>query len=211
MKAVGIILILAAGIALSGCATGRPNYHAFKLDQPFEQVIADPCDWTLQQFADGPISGAGVSEYARIVVEHGLQEASEDLNGDGVRELLLRSGLPGRVFDVLVFSRAGGGYRYLGNFPASWVVPDSGKLSVLVYEACGGHYGFIKSYRHDGQRFVCRSAEEIRVGDGAPDENNRRLGVLFPEDRVIKWKKAPNKASHAISKPAPSADSSAQR
>jgi hypothetical protein len=93
---------------------------------------------------------------------------------------------------VLVFMPVRGGYRYLGHFGAGAIMPCSDGLSVLVYEPCGGHYGYIKAYRHDGKRFVCYLTEDIVVGDGAPEENNWKLEELFPKEKVIKWEKTPD-------------------
>jgi hypothetical protein len=193
MRLTSSILILAIGITLIGCASNQPNYHVLTLDQQFDHIIKDPYDWTLQQFADGPIDGPHISEYAGIVLAHGLKQSLTDLTGDGTQELLLRDDCPARVHEVMVFLSVKSGYRYLGHFSASFLVTDSDRLSLLVYESCGGHNGVIKSYKHDGNRFVCSSTEEISVGDGAPEQNNHRLDVLFPKDRVIQWTKTPNK------------------
>jgi hypothetical protein len=98
----------------------------------------------------------------------------------------------------------------MGHFPASDIVLNEKQPSCLVYEACGAKYGYIKSYSHDGQGFVGACLQDITSGDGAPEENNRKLSQLFPKDKVIKWTKAPNQASHATSEPAPGAVSSSR-
>jgi hypothetical protein len=57
----------------------------------------------------------------------------------------------------------------------------------------GGHDCFVKVYTHDGEKFICTSSEEMHCGDGAPDENNRRLDELFFSDSAnvacLKWRK----------------------
>ena len=158
--------ILAVGLALAGCVTNPPDYHVLKLDRTYEQVISNPHEWALQQLADGPISGPKVSDYARIVLAHGLKQSQADLGSDGTHELLLRRDCAARVWEVLVFTPAKRGYRYLGHFPASTIVLRPKRASVLVYEACGGKHGYIKTYRHDGQRFSGTFLHDIASGDG---------------------------------------------
>lgn len=193
MKLIGTFLILAVSFALAGCAIHRSEHHVLKLDRTHEHIINNPYEWALQQFANGPISGSDVSDYARLVLTNGLKQALADLGGDETQELLLRQDCPARVWEVLTFTPVKGGYRYFGHFPAGLVVPNTVRSSVLVYEPCGGHYGFIKTYKHDGDKFVCHSTEDITVGDGTPDESNRKLGELFPKGKVIKWAKTPTK------------------
>jgi hypothetical protein len=195
------ILTLAVCCALAGCATDQSDYHVLKLDQTYNRLIVNPHEWALQQFADGPISGPDVDDYARLVLTNGLKQALADLAGDGAQKLLLRQDCPARMWEVLVFTPVKGGYRYIGSFPAGIIVPNTGQ-TVLVYEPCGGHYGFIKTYKHDGQKYVCHTTEDITVGDGAPDENNRRMAELFPENKVIQWTKTPNNTSDGIRQPA---------
>ena len=192
------IFALAVGYALAGCATDQPDYHVLKLDQTYNNLIVNPHEWALQQFSDGPVAGTNVSDYARIVLAHGLKQAVADLGSDGTQELLLREDCPARVWEVLVFSPIKGGYRYIGHFPASATVLNEKQPSCLVYEACGGQYGYIKTYRHDGQRFVGTCLQDIVSGDGAPEENNRKLDDLFPGDRVMKWTKTLNHTSDDI-------------
>ena len=191
MNCVRKILTMVVVCALAGCITDQPDYHVLKLDRTYNRLIVDPYEWALQQFADGPISGPDVDDYALRVLANGLEQARANLAGDGSQDLLLRSGGASRVWDVLVFTPVKGGYRYMGSFPAGLIVPQIDLMSVLVYEPCGGHSGSIKTYKHDGQKFVCNTREDITVGDGAPDENNRRLDQLFPKDKVITWTKTP--------------------
>jgi hypothetical protein len=191
MRVTSTILIVAVGFALSGCATARPDHHVLKLDKTYDPVISNPYEWALQQFSDGPVSGPNISDYARLVLTNGLKRALADLGGDGTQELLLRQDCPARVWEVLVFRPVIGGYRYLGHFPASAIVPDSTQASLLVYEACGGKYGHIKIYRHDGQRFIGTVVESLWSGDGY-DEGSQKLARLFPQDEVINWAKTPN-------------------
>lgn len=187
-----IICVLAVGCALAGCATNQPDHHASKLDQTYNRVIVDAHKWALEQFSDGLISGTNVSDYARIVLAHGLKQARCDFGADGSQELFLREDCPARAWEVLVFKPTAGGYRYLGHFPAGPIVLNTEQATIQVYEPCGGHYGYIKTYRHDGRKFVCTRTQDISVGDGAPDENNRTMAASFPEDKVLKWTKAPN-------------------
>jgi hypothetical protein len=198
-RAIRTILILAVGLALAGCATDqRCDYHVFKLDRIYDRTISNPYEWALAQLSDGPISDPDVSDYAHLVLARGLTQALGDLGGDGTQELFLRQG-----WAVLVFTPVQHGYRYLGDFPASSMVLDPREPSVTVYEACGGKFGYIKTYRHNGQRFTGTVVQEIASGDGAPDENNRKLAELFSKDKVLKWTKVPDDrvkvytASHA--------------
>jgi len=190
------ILILTIGFALSGCSTGRPDHHVLKLDQTYNYVISNPHEWALQQFSNGLISEPSVSDCARFVLKYGLKESLVDLDADGTQELLLRQGCPARVWQVLVFAPAKGGYRYLGHFPASTIVLDQKQTLILVYEACGGKYGYIKTYRHDGHKFVGTMLQDIRSGDGY-EENNKKMAMMFPKDRVIKWASTPSNAVEA--------------
>jgi hypothetical protein len=187
------LCVLAVGCTLVGCATDQPNQHVLKLDQTYNRVIVNAHGWALEQFSGGPISGTNVSDYARIVLAHGLNQGRGDFGADGTQELFLREDCPARVWEVLVFKPTAGGYRYLGHFPAGLIVLSADQPTIQVYEPCGGHYGYIKTYRHDGKKFVCASAQGISVGDGAPEENNRRMAAVFPEGKVLKWAKAPNR------------------
>ena len=187
------ILALTLGCTLAGCQANQPNHHVLKSGGTYNQTLANPYEWALQQFSDGPISGPDVSDYARIVLTGGLKQTFADLGADGTQELFLRQDCPARMWEVLVFTPVNGGYRYLGSFPAGAIVLNSNQPSVLVYEPCGGHNGYIKTYKYDGIRFVCTDVQPIAVGDGAPEENNRMRSELFPKDRVIRWAKTPNK------------------
>jgi len=191
MKVTSTALILAVGFTLSGCASDRSDHHVLKLDKTYDPVIRNPYEWALQQFSDGPISGPNVSDYARLVLTNGLKQALADIGGDGTQELLLRQDCPARVWEVLAFTPVKSGFRYVGHFPASAIVPDPNQPSVLVYEACGGKYGYIKTYRHDGHRFIGTVLEDLWSGDGHED-NNQKMETLFPEDRLIKWANTPN-------------------
>ena len=141
------------------------------------------------QFADGPVSGAGADAYSQGVLADGLSEGFADL--DGKKVLFLRGDQAARVQSVLVFIPIAGGYRYIGDFAATCVSVIKPGL-IQVYEACGGHFGFIKTYRYDNEHFVCLSSEPIAGGDGAPDENNLKLHRLFSEQSQLRWSKVPN-------------------
>ena len=193
MWLINSILALIVGCALTGCATGRVAHHILKGDGSYNHVITNPKEWALQQFSDGPISGPDVSDYAKLVLKRGLLQTLADLGADGTKELFLRQACPARVWEVLVFRPIKGGYRYLGHFPAGTIVLKDEHASVLVYEPCGGHYGYIKTYRYNGEKFVCTAAQDITGGDGAPEENNQKMARLFPKDKVIRWAKTPNR------------------
>ncbi len=184
------MLVLVAAWAVLGCAddppvAARPRTpgQALKADRPWPEPIADPHEWALEAFADGPIEGPDVSEWARMVAAWGLLEKACDLDGDGTDELLLARGVPARMRHWLVFVRQDDAYRYLGGLDGSAFRPlpagPGGHTRVLVYEPSGGHYGYVKTYIHDGERFVCVESEGLAVGDGSPDENNRRVAELF--------------------------------
>jgi hypothetical protein len=49
-------------------------------------------------------------------------------------------------------------------------------------------------YVHNGKKFLRESSQEISVGDGAPEENNKKRAELFAEDKIVKWTKVPNQA-----------------
>jgi hypothetical protein len=196
-----LICVLAAVFALVGYAADQPDPHVLKHDQTYDCIIVTPHEWALQQLSDGPISGTNVSDYARSVLADGLSEGQGDIGGDGSKELFLRSGCPARMWEVLVFTPVTGGYRYLGHFPAGAIVLNAGQATIQVYQPCGGHYGYIKTYQHDGKRFVCISVQGIDVGDGAPDENNRKMARLFSDEKVLKWAKVPKATFHGTALP----------
>jgi hypothetical protein len=184
-----IASILFVVCASSGCRTNQANYHILKLDKTYDRAIADPYEWALQQFADGPVSGSEVSDYACLVQSYGLRQAVVNLGADESRELLLRQDSPGRVWAVLVFMPVSGGYRYIGHFPAGRIVLNGDGNEILICEPRGAHVVAVSTYTHDGERFVRHSTEDITVGDGAPEENDRRIASLFPEDEIITWEK----------------------
>ena len=96
---------------------------------------------------------------------------------------------------MLAFTPVKGGYRYLGNFTASVMAVSltDRPHSVLVFVLGGGGRGSIEVYEPDGTKFRCTSSEWITCGDGAPEENNRKLAALFPQDRRLKWAKVPDR------------------
>lgn len=195
MKRVAATLGFVVVFSIVGCfgnAMDRdePDYHILKLGRPYTGVIADPYKWALEQLSDGPISGPDVDNYTRQTLRYGLEEARADLGSDGTQELLLRPANSARLRLVLVLTPVDGGYRFLGSFGARQVVAlDTPEPSVRVYEPCGGHFGYIATYRHDGSAFVSVDREGISAGDGYPEENNRRLAELFPADKTAKWEK----------------------
>lgn len=185
-----VVGLLVACLSISSCERPagvapreRGDWHIVKCGLTWDATIADPRCWALEQFADGPIEGPVVDEWGRIVVGDGLVEERRDLDGDGVCELFIRADVPQRFWTFLVFSPVEGGWRYLGYFDAGpfRVLPrdEDGRPRLVAYEACGGHYGFINTYVHDGAGFVCVAREVLAGGDGAPEENNRRLAELF--------------------------------
>ncbi|MCJ8329973.1 MAG: hypothetical protein HRT89_13460 [Lentisphaeria bacterium] len=189
-KSTLIILLIELGILLSGCATKRLDHHIVKLDLTYDHVINNPYEWALQQFSDGPISGPDVGDYARLVLAHGLKETHADLAGDARKELLLREKSSGRVWTVLVFTPVQSAYKYIGNFTASYAsAVNPNESSVLVYEACGGKYGYIYTYTHDGKRFNGTLVRDIHAGDGAPEANNKLMAKLFSQEKRLKWTK----------------------
>jgi hypothetical protein len=193
-KAVSFLFVIVS--ALAGCSTSRQvDPHVVKVGLPYTETIVDPYEWALIQFADGPISGPDVSGYAKLVLRDGLCQAFSEPQPGGTRDLFVRPDCHGRAWSVLAFAPVEGGYRYLGCFPASaWMVSLADQPhSVLVYVPCGGHWGSIEVYEHDGERFRCTSSDWMHVGDGAPDENNRKLASLFPPDKVVKWTKVPDR------------------
>jgi hypothetical protein len=192
--------ILLATALLAGCAAAQPacdDYHIYKCDGTYDKTISNPYYWTLCQFADGPVEGPDAHEYAKIVLEEGLKVSEADLDFDGIPELFVGSGAPARNWGVTVFTQVEDGYRYIGSLGgcAFRILPkdEKGSPRMLVYEPCGGHYGYIKAYTHDGTKFLCTSSEGMHDGDGAPDENNRRLDELFFSDPAknacLKWRK----------------------
>ena len=183
-------------VALAGCSTSQQvDPHILKLGLPYTKTIADPQEWALIQFSDGPISGPDVSDYAKGVLKDGLCQAFSEPQPDGTRDLYIRQDCHGRAWSVLALTPVKGGYRYLGSFPASalMVSQTDPPHSVLVYVPCGGHRGSIEMLEHDGERFHCKSSEWMASGDGAPEENNRKLSTLFPSDKVVKWTKMPDR------------------
>lgn len=178
---------------LTGCSVGpRPvarapeDFHTYKTGRSYPGTIADPAAWALAQFANGPVSGPNVSDYAKIVIAHGLSYSLADLNGDGNQVLFLRYNDAARVRGVMAFLPVKGGYRYIGEFEASAVtIIKPG--SIRVYEACGGHFGYIKTYKSNGDRFTCVSTEPIATGDGAPDADAMKMERLFPEQGLLAW------------------------
>ncbi len=180
--------LLALAALICGCRTASPDYHVLKTDRTYTRVIKNPYEWTLQQLADGPISGTNVSEWAQITLQYGLSEAVSDLNRDGNMALFLMANCPARVWETLVFRPVRGGYRYLGHFPASYIVLHDTPGSCLVYEACGGKYGYVILYSHDGKKFVGTMLDDFWWGDGH-EEGNEKMESYFPPDKCLKWSK----------------------
>ncbi len=194
MRSNTVLLLSIVLLALAGCSTSQQvDPHSLKLDFPYTKTIADPYEWALVQFADGPISGPDVSEYAKRVLEYGLCQAFSEPGTDGTRDLFVRQDCPGRCWQVLAFTPVEGGYRYLGSFPASVMAVSltNQPHSVLVFMPGGGGRGSIEVYQYDETRFCCKSSEWITGGNSAPEEHNGELAALFPRDRRLKWTKVP--------------------
>jgi hypothetical protein len=188
--------ILLAIILLTGCATQQPAFdglYVLKSGTTWDKVITDPFMWASRNYEEScPVTYVTINGVKQVK----LQEAWGDLDHDGKIELFLGNG-PGRSWQVTVFAPVKEGYRYIGTLAGSVfrILPEDDKdqSRMLVFEPCGGHYGYIKAYTHDGKKFVCTSSEGIHCGDGAPDENNRRLDELFFSDSAknacLKWRK----------------------
>jgi hypothetical protein len=70
--------------------------------------------------------------------------------------------------------------------------------TLTVYESCGGHFGYIRTYVFNGKCFErIWSSEGLSVGDGAPDSNNEKLQCLF-RDCILSWEEVPNNNSKDI-------------
>ena len=86
------------------------------------------------------------------------------------------------------------GYLYLGDFPATrfrCLSPGkNGHSRILAYERCGGHHAYIKTYEHDGRKFVLIHKEGFTCGDGAPEENNRKLKQFFTNEGDVEFVKS---------------------
>ena len=128
------------------------------------------------------------------VAEEGIVEGQLDTDQDGTPELFLRWARQARGHEYLVFTPVSTGYQYIGGFPATRFHPlspsENGRPRILVYESGGGHYAYIKTYEHDGRKFILTHKEGFTCGDGAPAENNRRLQRLFDNERCVKFTKS---------------------
>jgi hypothetical protein len=190
-----IVLLLVLLAFIMVFTVDQPDYHILSKDQPYSQIIAEPHEWALTQFAGGPITGSEVSDHAKMVIMYGLSEADIDVSSSSGRLLLLRQDIPGRVNEVLAFRRMDQGFLYLGHFPATRVAISKDEPGILlVYEASEGHFGYIRRYKLSENGLARSSSESISVGDGAPQENNARLQKMFSVDKQVKWARTPNQS-----------------
>ena len=194
-----VCLVLCAGLCLSGCSSddeavpkppaSKISSESFSADYPYtvkrgsecHEVIQNPHKWALVQLDN--TCGPGVAEA-------GLMEGHLDIDQDGTPELFLRWAIPSRGHEYLVFTPVDTGYRYVCNFYAGHfrsLSPDKkGRPRILVYEASGGHYAYINTYEHDGRKFDLTHTEGFTCGDGAPEENNRRLEQFKGQIEFVK-------------------------
>lgn len=203
---VGTMFLGVLGVVLLGChrpidssrASWAEEHHIVKCGLPYDKTISDPRTWALIQFADGPIDGPEAGAWARSVVHAGLNEAEADLDADGKPELFLRRDIrvQARAWAVLVFTPVRGGYRYMGslNGTAFRILPkgEDGQPRLQVFEVRGGHQGCIGTYRNNGKAFECVSTQRLECGDGAREEDRRRLdqfcGAGSSTSTILKWR-----------------------
>ena len=178
------VIVIAILALTCGCRTMPPvDPYVLKSNRSWVHTIDDPYEWSRVE----------IREAAPIGKDGGLCSAEADIDGDGTRELFVHADVPGRVHPILAFKRVRGGYRYIGNFGASRDMITNPKRNTLtVYEACGGHHGYVRTYVSAGDRFKrVWSSEELSVGDGAPDANNEKVERLR-RNCALTWKRMPN-------------------
>jgi len=183
MKTTAICLSLLA--CLAGCTSGRQvkqvDPYVLKNDDVWKATILDPYKWSIVQLTEAaPISGDA------------LCHARADIDADGTEELFIRADIPSRMWVILVFSEADGGYTYLGNFVgnSALTIPGApGKLE--VYEPSGGHTAIIRHYLSDNGRFTRVHSEQISCGDGAPAVNNARV-IGIAKYSIMQWTTVPS-------------------
>jgi len=179
------IIVTAILVLTCGCHTMPPvDPYVLKSSRSWTHTIDDPYEWSRVQ----------IREAAPIDKNGGLCRAEADIDGDGARELFVHADVPGRVHVILAFKRVRGGYRYIGDFTACRNRITNPKHNTLtVYEACGGHNGYVRTYVNDENRFKrVWSSELLSVGDGAPGTHSEKVERLG-RDCPLKWERAPNK------------------
>jgi hypothetical protein len=190
------LFLQAETVAPDSRSVGLPTTQLYS--EFIGSTVADPYEWCLRHAcgpsAAGPADGQSPLDYAKRVGWHHLLEAAADLDGDGVRELLVRPEMAARVYPVFVFARKDKNFVFAGNLVASHLLrPDAPgaplKPRILVYEACGGKCGYIKTYELGAAGFRrIGGAREVWSGDGY-ERGTTLLERTFPSESVLKWEK----------------------
>jgi hypothetical protein len=77
--------------------------------------------------------------------------------------------------------------------------------TILVYEACGGQFGYVRDYELTADGFVSvGKIEEVFSGD-AHGEGTKRLQTLSPEKAILQWKDEQTESQPPPSRDAPQA------
>lgn len=182
--------------------------HGISHSELYEPLVGrrveDPYQWSLRYSygpkAEGPDPGETLEEYARKIGWHGLFRTKCDIDGDDLLELLLKPDEATRVSPVFAFKNTkDDAWVFAGTFEASFLL-HPGKTGapplpyLLVYEACGGHYGYVKKYRLTSRGFMSVPPTlEVESGDGY-EEGTMKLRTLFPKDSILQWDKVVDKS-----------------
>jgi len=167
---------------LVGCVHQPPrapaHYHVWKLDETYEQPIADITQWAADNFSDGP---CGEKNYWN------LEMFELDLNHDEKPEVFVTTprlhGTGGGPH--LVFQKHTQGHVYIGQLGGRQhtmrVLPlgTDGLPRIMTFWNNGGGSGTASVWKNDGKRFIRVSSEVIRSGDSGTEEGRKRFNELF--------------------------------
>jgi hypothetical protein len=183
MKMLFSILML---VMLAGCANQPPqiqvHYNVWKLENTYDQPIADIMQWAADNFADGP----------NVKKDYWSLEMFElDINHDDIPEVFVTTprlhGTGGGPY--LVFRKHTQGHLYIGqlggrqhNMRVLPLGPD-GLPRIMTFWNNGGGSGTASVWKNDGTRFIQVSSEVIRSGDSGTEEGRKRIDELFGEKK----------------------------
>jgi hypothetical protein len=202
MKAHFLVVAVIAVATMTCCAKTNAPARGISHEELWHPLVGttltDPYEWCLRHSygpaVKGPPNGISLRQWAREIGWHSLLEASADIDGDGLDDLLIRPEAAARVWPVFVFRRTRAAvWNFAGTFAMSWMLQPGAPGSpspptILVYEACGGHFGYVKKVKLTADGFVIEGKiEEVWSGDGH-DEGTKRLEALFPGNSVMQWR-----------------------
>ena len=163
--------------------------HVLKMGRSYNKLITGPFFWAQLQFTNGGILAEGENP-----ADFPICYANADINGDGQSELLIRDNVFGvNIHRVMVFSREGNSYRYLGDFEVGMIVvlPENEPGIIETYLRCGFDKVVFVKYKLDNSagKFVIISKSKEISTQPSLQEDRMLLSSFVNKQNQLQWTK----------------------